>query len=179
MSSPPEATAAVVGQDDLALLEQILHRQLEHHQRMLECMERNREAVRRADMEAITRVCQEQNSIAQQLSELEKSRLAVVGRLTECLQPQAAAPLSVSQIAEAVGEPAGGRLLALAGQLRTTVQELRRMSSVVRTAAEALARHMSGLMQTVHSVLTRARVYSHRGRLTPGAQARFSIDVTT
>jgi hypothetical protein len=179
MNGPDEAAAAVVPDDELALLERILRRQLEEHQRMLACMERNREAVRRADMEAIKHVCQEQNSIAQQLSELEKSRLTVVGRLTGSLQPQAAVPLSVSQIAEAVGEPAGRRLTVLAGQLRTTVEEVRRASTVVRTAADALARHMAGLMQTVHSVLTRARVYSHRGRLAMGAQARFSIDVTS
>jgi hypothetical protein len=130
-------------------------------------------------MDAIKSVCQEQNRLAQQLAELEKSRLTVVGRLTESLHPQAAAPLSLNQIAEAAGEPAGDRLTALAGQLRAAVQEVKRASTVVRTAADALARHMSGLMQTVHSALTRARVYGRRGRLDTGAQSRFAIDVTS
>jgi len=178
MKRPDEAAKAVVPDDEIALLERILRGQLDDHKRMLDCMERNREAVRHADMEAIKLVCQEQNSLAQHLAELEKARLTAVGRLTESLEPQAAAPLSVSQIAEAAGEP-GRRLTALADQLRATVQEVRRASTVVRTAADALARHMSGLMQTVHSALTRARVYSHRGRLATGAQSRFSIDVTS
>ncbi|MHC4968830.1 MAG: flagellar export chaperone FlgN [Planctomycetota bacterium] len=179
MKRPDEAAKAVVPDDEIALLERILRGQLDDHKRMLDCIERNREAVRNADMEAIKLVCQDQNSLAQHLAELEKVRLTTVGRLTESLQPQAATPLSVSQIAEAVGEPAGPRLTALADQLRATVQEVRRASTVVRTAADALARHMSGLMQTVHSALTRARVYSRRGRLATGAQSRFSIDVTT
>ena len=80
--------------------------------------------------------------------------------------------------AEAVGEPAG-RLAALADQLRATVEDVRRVSAVVRKAGDALARHMSGLMQTVHSALSRARVYSRRGQLATGAQSRFSIDVTS
>ncbi|MHC4320223.1 MAG: flagellar export chaperone FlgN [Planctomycetota bacterium] len=158
MKRPDEAAKAVVPDDEIALLERILRGQLDDHKRMLDCIERNREAVRNADMEAIKLVCQDQNSLAQHLAELEKVRLTAVGRLTESLQPQAATPLSVSQIAEAVGEPAGPRLTALADQLRATVQEVRRASTVVRTAADALARHMSGLMQTVHSALTRARV---------------------
>ena len=179
MTRSDEAARAVVPEDELALLERILRRQIEDHERMLACIKRNREAVRHADMEAIKSICLEQNTIAQQLAELEKSRLTVVGQLTERLQPKAAVPLSLIQIAEAVGEPAGRRLSALAGQLRAAVQEARGASTVVRSAADALSRHMSGLMQTVHSALTRAQVYSHRGRLATGAQSRFSIDVTS
>ena len=179
MNRSDKAAQAVVPEDELALLERILRRQIEDHKRMLACMGRNHEAVRQADMEAIERVCQEQNTIAQQLAELEKSRLTMVGRLTERLRPQAPKPLSISQIAEAIGEPAGRRLGALAGQLRGTVEEVRRASAVARAAAEALARHMSGLMQTVHSALTRARVYGRGGRMATGAQSRFCIDVTT
>ncbi|MHC4218133.1 MAG: flagellar export chaperone FlgN [Planctomycetota bacterium] len=179
MSRTDQAAVAAVSDDELTVLEQLLLRQLEDHKRMLVCLEQNREAVRRADMDAIKQVCQEQNSIAQRLAELEKSRLVVVGRMTQRLQPQAAAPLSMQQIAEAVGEPAGDRLAGLAGQLRASVEEVRKASAVVRKAGDALARHMSGLMQTVHSALTRARVYSRRGQLATSDQCRFSVDVTT
>jgi hypothetical protein len=179
MNRSDEAAPVPMPDNELIMLERILVRQLDGHKRMLGCIERNREAVRHADMDTIKRVCQEQNRLAQQLAELEKSRLTVVGRLTESLQPQAAAPLSLVQIAEAAGAPAGDRLTALAAQLRAAVQEVRQASTVVRTAADALARHMSGLMQTVHSALTRARVYSRRGRLATGTQSRFSIDVTS
>jgi methyl-accepting chemotaxis protein len=146
---------------------------------MLACLGRNREAIRRADMDAIKAVCEEQNAIVQRLAELEKSRLVLVGRLTQHLQPQAETPLSMRQIAEAVDEPAGRRLSALAGQLRAAVDEVRAASAVLKAAGEALARHMSGLMQTVQSALTRAGVYSPRGRLAVGAQSRYAIDLTS
>lgn len=176
MTRPAEPA---VPPEDLSLLEEILRRQLADHQRMLDCLDRNREAIRLADMEAIKSVCEEQNAIVQQLAELEKSRLVVVGRLTQRLQPRAAEPLSMSQIAEAVGEPAGRRLAALAGQLRSAVDEVRAASAVLKAAGQALARHMSGLMQTVQSALTRARVYSPRGQLAVGAQSRYAIDLTS
>jgi hypothetical protein len=109
MNRPAEAA---VPPDDLELLEQVLRRLLADHERMLACLGRNREAIRRADMDAIKAVCEEQNAIVQRLAELEKSRLVLVGRLTQHLQPQAETPLSMRQIAEAVDEPAGRRLSA-------------------------------------------------------------------
>jgi hypothetical protein len=176
MTRPAEPA---VPPEDLNQLEQILRRQLTDHERMLVCLERNREAIRQADMDAIKSVCEEQNAIVQQLAELEKSRLVVVGRLTQRLRPQAPAPLSMSQIAEALDEPAGRRLSALAAQLRNAVEEVRAASAVLKAAGQALARHMSGLMQTVQSALTRARVYSPRGQLALGAQSRYAIDLTS
>lgn len=177
--SPSDQPDTAVPAEELAALEQVLRQQLDGHKQLHVCIERNREAVRRADMEAIRRICQEQNTIAQRLAEQEKLRLFVVGRLTEALHPQAETPLSVKQITEAIGGPAARRLSALAGQLRAAVQDVRNASAVVRGAAEALARHMTGLMQSVHSVLTRAQVYSHQGRLATGTQSQFSVDVTT
>ena len=163
--------------DHLAELERIMQGQLDGHRQLLECIERNREAVRDADMTAIESNCKQEHGIAHTLGELEKARLAIVGRLTETLDPQAGAPLTLSQIAEAVQEPDGGRLLAVAGELRAAVAEVRRASSVVRGAAEALARHMGGLMQTVQGVLSRARVYGRRGNIATGSQKQFCVDV--
>ena len=147
---------------DIRLLEETLRRQLEAHKQLLACVERNREAVRQADMQQIRSVCEEQNTVAQGLAELEKVRLTLVGRLTERLEPDAQQPVSLGRIAAELDEPAGGRFQALAAQLKQTVEEVRKASAVVRTAADALARHMSGRMQTVQSVLARA----------PGAGAR-------
>jgi hypothetical protein len=168
-----------VTQQDLSQLEQILRRQLDGHHRLLDCIERNREAVRRADMDAIRSICEQENAVAQELAELEKARLYVVGRLTEVLRPDAAAPLSVSEISQALDKPESHRLTALAAQLRNTIQEVRRASEVVRAAADALARHMGGLMQTVQSALGRAPVYGRLGRLATGAQSQFCVDVTS
>ena len=122
MNRSDEAARTVMPEDQLTLLERILVRQLEDHKRMLACMERNREAVRHADMDAIKSICQEQNVLAQQLAELEKSRLTVVGRLTESLQPRAAKPPAVHRFPRlpAAGQrrPSGSRSLSSASCFR-------------------------------------------------------------
>jgi hypothetical protein len=68
-------------------------------------------------------------------------------------------------------------LAAYADQLRSLIAEVKRQSSIVRNAAEALSRHMSGIVQTVHSALSRARVYSHRGQINLGVQLESSLDL--
>ena len=162
---------------EISLLEENLRRQLDAHRQLLECIQRNREAIGRADMQQIRSVCDQENTVAQQLGELEKARLVLVGRVTEHLEPDAGQPVSMSRIAEALDEPAAGRFEALAAQLRAMIQEVRQASAVVRTAADALARHMGGLLQTVHSALGRAKVYGRRGMLVTGEQNQFCLDI--
>jgi len=162
---------------EIRLLEEILRRQLEAHKQLFACIERNREAVRQADMQQIRSICEEQNTVTQGLAELEKVRLAIVGRLTERLEPDAQQPLSLSRIAAELDQPASGRFETLAAQLRQAVGEVRRASAVVRAAADTLARHMSGLMQTVQSAMGRATVYGRRGRIEPGQQNQFCLDI--
>ncbi len=163
----------------IAGLERILRDQLEGHRRLLSCIERTREAVRTADMAAIETHCRQEHEIASALAELEKGRLALVGRLTERLRPGADLPLTIGEIAAITGGDVGSRLAALAAQLKSEVTAVRRESSVVRTAAEALSRHMAGLMQTVQAALCRAQVYGRRGRIASSVQKQFCIDVTT
>ena len=162
---------------EVALLEENLRRQLESHRKLLTYIERTREAVRQADMQQIRSICEEQNTVAQYLGELEKVRLILVGRLTERLDPDAERPVSLSRIAAELDEPAGGRFAALAAQLKNTVEDVRKTSTVVRTATDALARHMSGLMQTVQSALGRATIYGRLGRLETGQQNQFCLDI--
>ncbi len=162
---------------DIGLLEETLRRQLDAHKQLLGCVERNHEAVGRADMQQIRSICEEQNTVAQGLAELEKVRLTLVGRLTERLEPDAQRPVSLGRIAAELDEPAGGRFETLAAQLKHAVEEVRKASAVVRTAADTLARHMSGLMQTVQSVMGRATVYGRRGRIETGQQNQFCVDI--
>ncbi len=162
---------------EITLLEENLRSQLESHRTLLRSIERNREAVRQADMQQIRSICEQKNVIAQHLSELEKQRLMILGRLTERLEPDAERPVSLDRIAAALKEPARGRFEALAAELRTAIEDVRTASAVVRGASDALARHMTGLMQTVQSVLGRAKVYGRRGRLVTGEQNQFCLDI--
>lgn len=159
------------------MLERILSAQIEEHQRLRGCIDRKREAIRTADINAVSEICGEENAVIQRVAELERRRLELVGRMTQSLDAKASAPMTLSQLAVALGDGQGSRLAAYADQLRSLIADVKRQSSIVRNAAEALSRHMSGIVQTVHSALSRARVYSRRGQINLGVQLESSLDL--
>ena len=160
-----------------AQLEKTLRALLEGQKKLLGCMERKREAIRRADLGLVTEICIQENTLTQRMSELEKHRLWLVGALTEQIDPSAERPATLGMIAEMLEEEPCRRLLAIGAELRDAVREVRRQSTVLRSTAEALARHMSGIAQTVHSALSRAGVYGRAGKVALGAQLEFSVDL--
>jgi len=170
---PPAALPAAIGEG----LERLLRGQLEANQQLLACVQRKRQAIRTADIAAISAICADEHTIVQRLTEIEKHRLELVGRITAALQPKSDKPLTISQIAHNLAEPNQTRVVALAAQLRDAMIDLKKQSSIVRSAAEALGRHMSGIVQTVHSALSRARVYGRRGRIDMGAQLQSVLDI--
>jgi len=155
----------------------VLAAQIEGHRKLLSCIEKKRQAIRSADIDAITKLCQAEQAIAHRLGDLEKQRLELVGRLTERLAPDAARPLSLREITAAADEGRRGALEALAQRLREAIETVRRESSIVTAAASALSRHMTGIMQTVNSALSRVGVYERRGRIAVGAQMDFCVDL--
>jgi hypothetical protein len=178
MSAPDVKRRSAVDLKTAALmLERLLAAQLEEHQRLRACIDRKREAIRTADIDAVTAICGEENAIIQRVAEVEKRRLELVGRMTQAIQPKAPSPMSMSQLSAALGEAQGVRLQAYADQLKTLISDVKRQSSIVRAAAETLSKHMSGIVQTVHSALSRARVYSRRGQINLGVQLESALDV--
>ncbi len=175
--APPKQNAAQTIEPMLIALEHLLRAQLDGHKRLLQCVSRKRESIRTADIRALTTVCAEENKIIQMMAEIEKRRLDLIGALTQAIRPKAEKPLPVSEIAMVAADPLQTRLLALSAELRETLTELRRQSSIVRNAAETLSRHMTGIVQTVHSALSRARVYSHRGNITLGTSLQSMVDI--
>ena len=85
--------------------------------------------------------------------------------------------MSLTRIAAELDEPASGRFKALTEQLKRAIDDVGKASAVVRMAADTLARHMSGLMQTVQSALGRATVYGRRGQIETGQQNQFCVDI--
>jgi FlgN protein len=160
-----------------SILEAMLRAQLDGHGRLRACIKRKREAIRTADIDGVTTICGEENSLIQRLGELEKRRLELIGRITQHFRPSAARPMSLAEIAESAGPSLATRLTAFASQLKDLIGEVRRESSVVRSAAEALTRHMGGIVQTVNAALSRARVYGQRGRIIAGTQLYSSVDL--
>ena len=164
----PELQAA------LCALEQLLRAQLESHQTLLKCIERKREAISVADVDSINAMCQKENAIAQRLAQQENKRQWITRELSTA---PAEDPLTVTQVAEQADEPQRTRLLALAGQLREAVTAVKRESSIVRAAADALSRHLGGLMESMRAAIGKAGTYGRRGRLALDAQPYSSVDM--
>jgi hypothetical protein len=151
-------------------LEKLLRAQLEGHQKLVACIARKQQAIRTADLKPIQHICSEEAATLKRLNEHEQRRLELIAHLGGLLKlrPETgSSTVTVSQIAkhEHVAEPQRARLLAFATQLREVLADIKGQSSIVRTASEALARHMSGIVQTVQSALGRAGVYGQRGTL--------------
>lgn len=161
----------------VGLLERILCAQHDDYKKIANFIERKQEAIRNADMHQITSICQEEHVVTQHATQLEKQRLQLTGDLTSRLQPDAREPLTVSQIAEVLVDPDRQRILELSTALKQTVKEVRQASSIVRKAADALAAHMGGLLQTMQSALSKAQVYSQHGRISLAAQSQYCLDL--
>ena len=159
------------------LLMRMLAHQFEAYKKLLSCIEQKRQAIRSADIDGIMSLCKVENTIVRRIGDIEKKRLALVGRITGQLAPDADKPLSPSEIGDLIDEPQRTELTTLAAQLRETVLTVRKESSIVKSAADALSLHMSGIMQTINSALSRVGVYERRGRISVCAQMEFCVDL--
>ena len=160
-------------------LHRVLRAQLEGYGRLLSAIRNKREAIRSADIDGITNLCHEENTIAQRLGDLEKYRLQLVGQITETVDPDAEAPLSLNEIVALASGEERAQLSVLAADLRQAVDAVRQESAIVRRAAEALSTHVTGLMQKVQSALSRLPMYGQRGRIEVDQHFSCAVDVTS
>lgn len=167
----PQITAIV---DEI---EAVLRRQGDCHRQLAQLIARKREAIRTGQIQVIPQICQDEHPLIQRVAELEKRRLALVGTLTELVDPSRGEPLTISDMAGLVETEQADRLTGLAAQVREIVENVRRESSVVRSAAEQLSVHMAGLMQVVQGTLSRAGVYGRQGRLAVGVPVQTALDL--
>lgn len=147
------------------------------HERLLQAMERKLAAISAADMTAMEEALVEENIYFQQICELEKQRQALVGRITEQLNPNARQLLRLSQIIMHVGKPRAGRLQQLQKRLQELVKAVQFKTRVAQKAAEGVLHHVKGVMQSIGQVLASAGTYSRQGRVygTPSLACSFSI----
>jgi hypothetical protein len=162
----------------LAHLEQVLQQQLSAHEQLLALLQRKRQALREAAHTLVVQCCELENEKIRAISELEKARLELVGRLTQMCDPAATQPLRLAQLAEHLPEPARGRLLVLRGQLAARMEAVQGQTKITQRALESLHRHMQGLMMTVGSLCSGVATYSASG-LRPRAATTMSTFSTT
>ena len=144
-------------------LEATLKQLLDLHGELLELLKRKREVLRANDNHAMTDVCVLEHEKVQKVAELEKQRLNLVAELTLTLNPQAREPLMMADLAEHLGEPTRGRLLVLRQQLLERMKQVQDETHIVRRATETLAKHMTGIVQTLGALSSGIATYGSRG----------------
>lgn len=155
----------------------ILREQDALHDLMLDLLRRKREAIRIANFDALAPLSAEERKAATAITDREGIRLT----LLEKAQPWLDADVepTVSAIADRLDGDLAEHLRVYAGILRNKLETLRTESAVLRDAATSLSDHLAGLVQTVQSAISRAKVYGRTGRLAMNASIDASLDLKT
>ena len=159
-------------------LENVLRMQIEGYSRLLVALERKRDVIKSAQLERVGDIAQVELKILERLHELDQRREAVIAEILVALGLEGQ-DATVSRISSELDEDSAARLTALAVDLRDRIEQARKESSVIRTAGEALSRHMAGVMQSVRGVLASAGIYGNQGQITNGVEQVSSIDVSS
>ncbi|NNF43295.1 MAG: hypothetical protein HKO59_04755 [Phycisphaerales bacterium] len=163
----------------LGALLDVLERQAERHEALLELVRRKREAIRTARIDDIVALCAEEQRQVVALNTLEEQRLDIVERMLPPEQAGAAPVVRLADVLSGVDPVHAAELQRRAESLRLSMEQLKGESSVVNAAAQTLARHLAGLMQTVQTALSQVGVYERRGRIALGARLESCVDVTS
>ena len=156
----------------------VLTEQLAAHDRLLALLNQKHQSLRQVQYEQVATGSQRENAVVQQISELEKKRLQLVADLTLALDPQAAQPLKLAELAQRLDEPDRGRLLVLRQQLLERMAEVRRQTNVARRATESLVSHMQGLVQSIGAACSGMSIYASNGAPPPQAMVLSTFNTT-
>ena len=160
-------------------LVELLDRQAAVHARLVEHLEGTRDAIRRADVDAVAACCRAERALLAEIESLEARRREVVDGLTGLLAPGRLEPLPLSAITPHLPAATGERLQELRRGLRRSLEEAARLSAIVTGAAEAVGTHLAGLVQTLGSALAGPGTYGRRGRVDGRVNAPLRLDLTS
>ena len=141
----------------------LLRRTIAVYEAWLPLCQAKRRAIASADAESLNAVIRQENEKLQAIGELEKQRLNLVASLTQRVDPRAAAPMKMVELADALAEPERSELLMTRIELRERMHDVHRQSSIARRATESLARHMTSTVRSVAAVAAGVTTYSARG----------------
>ncbi|MEO1236301.1 MAG: flagellar protein FlgN [Planctomycetota bacterium] len=151
--------------NNLNRLEAVLTQSVERQEQMLSLLERKRVALRSGADRDMTDLTRSENAVLQTISELEKQRLTLVAELTRAVDPGAAEPMRMRELAERLPEPFRGRLLVTRTKLVEAITAVAAETSVVKRASESLVQHVNGLIRTIGVVSNGGAAYGQTGRV--------------
>lgn len=146
--------------DSYAHLERVLERQLE--------------AMRRAEPAAMHALSDEAGRIASRIRERDGLRVQLMGVLGTGLglEAEAARRMSLRELAERLGEPQRGALLVLAERLRVQALRVDRLNRIIALVSGEMLRHMRRVYEALSEGAEKPVTYSARGHSRPAAVSR-------
>jgi hypothetical protein len=150
--------------------------QLDVQKKLCGALDEKREAIRTADVQALEASTLLEGALLRRLKDLEGKRRTLVGGMSQSIAPGGEA-LSLHDLVAHAESTTRERLTEVADDMRTTAAAVRHQSAVLRQASESLSRHLSGILQTMRSALSRAGVYGNRGAVAYSAPLDASLDL--
>jgi flagellar biosynthesis/type III secretory pathway chaperone len=165
--------------DDLiGRIEAVLDQQSAAHRAMLTLIDREQQALREAKAGDLRDCCRLENQQIQRIATLEKQRQTLVAELTLLVQPDAAAPMPLREVAAYLPAHLAAGLLHRREELRSLIEQVQRAGGIARRATESLLRHMQGVMQTIGAAMTGVGTYSRKGAAPHSALAVRTLKLT-
>lgn len=139
--------------------------ELEANQRaMLACCERQRVAMRKADLAAVKSANEEHAKLLRETTQVDATRALLIKEFSPgnaSTNPRGAA--SLRDLAQRLSGEPRERLLAAAERVRDLMLQAQKARVALRVSAATLADHMEGLARSVARKLSHAGTYSGRG----------------
>jgi len=159
---------------DAAALDRLLTDLAAVHQDLLASIHAHRHAMRQTDLEGMVAALAAQSACVDRIGILEQQR----NLLAKAFSGQVAArgPVSISDMARAIGGQTGDALLVRAAALRVLMQQVQAEQGALGSAAVQLSAHIEGLMRLVVQKLSTAGVYGRSGRIDV-PRAALSLDL--
>ncbi len=142
----------------LTLLRELLAGQ----ERLLGLALARREAMRTLDISRLETVAGQERVETGRLAELDKRRMALTSQMRSAMGGHV--EVTVTEVARRVEEPAKSQLLALAAQLKETVEQVERNTRINATISETVVKGLAKVLKIVTGLAQHAGLYMRNGR---------------
>ena len=145
------------------------------YEQLVGVLRRKLEAMRRADTEGLNSCGARERFLVQRMAESDATRRNLVGELQVRAGVRAGQAMTLSDLAERLGEPARSRVLVLAAGLRQVVEEANQLNQVAALSAKEMLVHFGRVYEVMQSGGMGGGVYGPQGGRAQTAERR-SLD---
>lgn len=120
-----------------------------------------------------------ESAVVQRVAEIEPRRAAIAQFFTDRYGFSGEGEPSATWIAEQMEGARREDLMEAASKLRALIERVRGAGHATRSAAQALARHMRGIVASAERQMSHTGAYGRVGRVQAGPAVYSALDVTT